>query len=490
MSELKKTGRGNPFAILFVTIGILILVSFLPLVEISDGNLKSYNLFGDLFPKGKSEPVVAAETYIDPDLLELESVKQTDEPAETETGEAAAADDGLSTSESSNDPIYDDGESDVVIQENIPAGKPSDYDAVGGEIEDYTPGKVGLDNFRKAISSGRLARVGVIGDSYIEGDIFTQNVRDKLQQRYGGKGVGYVPVSSNLTGFRQSVRQTCSGWTEHDFRNKGRKYATLQGFYYTPSVDGAKTTFQGSKKMANAGSWDVMRMLVVSPVETTVKVKSGDSEAISFDVVAAPDSVQEIRVDGLSGKVSISASAPELVVLGVYLDGETGIALDNMSIRGYSGIKHNLISFPIASQMRKFVDYDLIVVEYGINALSSAQKDYTPYIRAMEKAIKRIKECYPNADILVMGIGDRGEKVGTEIRSMSTVNAMISAQRDMARRLGLLFWDTRASMGGPNSVVSWANSRDINKDYIHLSFNGGERLADLFVNSLTDSLNE
>ncbi|MDE5573845.1 MAG: hypothetical protein K2I94_08880 [Muribaculaceae bacterium] len=174
----------------------------------------------------------------------------------------------------------------------------------------------------------------------------------------------------------------------------------------------------------------------------------------------------------------------------MYGDGGSGVALDNMSIRGYSGIKHGNISKQLADQMRQYVDYDLIVIEYGTNALSSKQTDYSGYIKIMTHVIEHIRECYPMADILIMGIGDRGEKAGTSIRSMPVVQTMIDDQRSMARNLGVLFWDTRAAMGGENSVVDWAKTGHINKDYIHLSGKGGERLSRLFVESLNKALND
>ena len=64
-------------------------------------------------------------------------------------------------------------------------------------IEDYTTSGNGLANLRKALThTGRPARVAIIGDSYIEGDVFSQNVREYLQQAYGGRGVGYMGLHS------------------------------------------------------------------------------------------------------------------------------------------------------------------------------------------------------------------------------------------------------------------------------------------------------
>ena len=86
-------------------------------------------------------------------------------------------------------------------------------------IEDYTAAGAGPAALRRALADGsRTARIAVVGDSYIEGDILTQDIREALQNKYGGSGVGYMPMQSMLTGFRTSVRQKCGGWTMTDIR--------------------------------------------------------------------------------------------------------------------------------------------------------------------------------------------------------------------------------------------------------------------------------
>ena len=89
-----------------------------------------------------------------------------------------------------------------------------------------------------------------------------------------------------------------------------------------------------------------------------------------------------------------------------------------------------------------------------------------------------------------MGIADRGEKVGTEVSSMAACAAMVNSQRELARKTGTAFWDTRAAMGGENSVVEWRNRKLVNADYTHLNKDGGRELARLLFNALNLAVNE
>ncbi|MDE6467074.1 MAG: hypothetical protein K2L44_10255, partial [Duncaniella sp.] len=159
-----------------------------------------------------------------------------------------------------------------------------------------------------------------------------------------------------------------------------------------------------------------------------------------------------------------------------------------MSSRGFSGVTLTKINSGLCRQMAEFVDYNLIILEFGINAMSSSQKNYSVYSSHMVRVINHIRACYPRADILVMGVGDRGEKRGGTVASMATAPAMISAQRDAARRAHCLFWDTREAMGGEGAVVEWSNAGLINKDYIHMTHKGGARLADELFRAIQNNL--
>lgn len=75
------------------------------------------------------------------------------------------------------------------------------------------------DSFYRALdeiqSKGRLVRIAVFGDSFIEADIFTADLREMLQKRFGGCGVGFVTITSMTSGYRPTVRHSFGGWSSH-----------------------------------------------------------------------------------------------------------------------------------------------------------------------------------------------------------------------------------------------------------------------------------
>ena len=87
-------------------------------------------------------------------------------------------------------------------------------------IEDYSDSTLrGMAPFYRALDElaghHRLVRIAYLGDSFIEADILTADLREMLQQRYGGAGVGYVPVTSATYAFRPTVRHAFDGWESH-----------------------------------------------------------------------------------------------------------------------------------------------------------------------------------------------------------------------------------------------------------------------------------
>ena len=191
-----------------------------------------------------------------------------------------------------------------------------------------------------------------------------------------------------------------------------------------------------------------------------------------------------MEIHKLTGSLTLSTSTPSIIGLGVWLESLSGISVECMSTRGFSGLSLGSLNVGLCRQMDDLLGYDLIILEFGLNAMSASQTDYSVYSREMVKVIRHLRECYPSASILLMGVGDRGQKKNGEVHSMATIGNMISAQRDAARQAGCLFWDIREAQGGYDAVVEWSRKGLIGKDYTHMSHKGGKVLAEEFYNAL------
>ena len=299
--------------------------------------------------------------------------------------------------------------------------------------------------------------------------------------------MGYLSMHSDFPGFRRSVNQSDQGWTIKDMRNNSSdKTKPLAGEYAIGNA-GSTTTFKGSK-LDNVKNWSSSKLLFVADADGSITIKT-DSLSQEFPVMAG-EQVQMINLEDETSKSVFKINTNGIKVLGAWLEDDSGIGVDCMSLRGNSGATHKSVSTSLAEQMRQFVPYDLIVIEYGLNVLSPQQTKYDSYGKLMAQVVSRIKECYPDCDILMLGVGDRGRKKGTEVSSIPTTEALISAQRNCAAECGILLWETRAAMGGEGAIVNWREKGLVNADYIHLNHKGGNELAKEFVNSLKKMIND
>ena len=68
-----------------------------------------------------------------------------------------------------------------------------------------------------------------MGDSFVEGDILSSDLREKLQLRFGGSGAGFAPMASPLTGFRRTIKTQSKGWDSYNImqRRNPRRYQRL-----------------------------------------------------------------------------------------------------------------------------------------------------------------------------------------------------------------------------------------------------------------------
>ncbi len=482
----QRSDIGKTLHIVGLAVVILFVLSFIDFSKITGGTLKNYGLFGDIMAKTQSDAEIDDDngsmvSDIDPELLKAMAEEESNEAEEQKPNDdkprnveptAAPEEASIAQEETTNSP--------QTVE--LPEIKPNK----SGEtvlIEDYSGN--GLQNFRNSLYSDGITRVAVVGDSYIEGDIFTQNLRERLQSEYGGSGVGYVNMYSEFPGFRRSIKQSGSGWTERSAaKSHKNRYISLSERYYviTSAGEGATSKYKGVSALEHLDEWNKSMFLFVAPTGVVIQAKT-NGEYQTYEYEASPY-VQSLEVDGATSQFDLKVSGDSLVALGVWLDSGSGVSVDCMSSRGYSGITLSSVNVNLCQQMSKMVDYDLIILEFGINAMSARQTNYSVYSSRMAKSIDRIKECYPNADIILMGIGDRGEKQGSEVHSMATAPHMISAQRDAARKAQVLFWDTREAMGGNDAIVTWSRMGYANKDYIHLTHKGGGVLAEKFFESL------
>ena len=351
-------------------------------------------------------------------------------------------------------------------------------------IEDYSKDTSGMKPFLAALDSSKkhIVRIAWFADSYVEGDIMLDPLRDTLQALFGGSGVGFVPITSEVAGFRQTVIHSYDNWTTYSIVGDRDNEHPL-GF--------AGHCFVAEK--GNKVSYRTITRKRLNEFPTT-KIYYGNTEGgmllVNDDSVniKAGHRLQEVALNNAVTSLKLSVPPGNVMDLyGVEFESKTGISLDNFSMRGNSGTGLSYVKEEMYHDLDSIHHYDLVVLSYGLNVASEKAKNYTWYIRGMNNTVAMIKRAFPHSTILLIGCSDRGAKIDGELQTMPGIKELIEVQRQMAVNNGICFWNLFEAMGGDSTMVSWAGMEKhayANKDYTHLTFYGGKKVADIFLGTL------
>lgn len=336
-----------------------------------------------------------------------------------------------------------------------------------------------LDELLKT-GKGKI-RIAYFGDSMIEGDLMTQTLRKLLQQKFGGQGVGFVPVTSQVSKFRQTVTAAYSDtWQDDNFKSGNNKRLYLSGHSFHSANAWVQLTDQTITDTAAVLEKSLL-CGTYSP-GTTINVNGQarriEPQKASNRIVLANDSKRTI---------ALGVANDQLPVYGVSFESDAGIFVDNFSFRGISGIELARIDSVFLSSIAAANPYDLIVFQYGVNLLFRPNdKNFDWYGRAMTPIIRKFQHCFPESEIVMVSTADRAFRYNGQYSSAVGIDSLIKVQATVAYETQTCFYNQFASMGGTNSIVEWATARPAlaNQDYVHPNFRGADILATRFYQAL------
>ena len=497
----------NQIARTFILVGLIVIfllaMHFMPKLSIGENDLRRVNILSDILP----------EVYED-DLDAIPALPEVPQPITPATVSRAMADTAAATQGDQPQtaaigdlepmPMPPTGP-DRSVQAVVPVAVVSDSAAQGvTPILDYSQGQAGgMYHFYQALAQARQmnrpVRVAYYGDSFIEGDIFTADLRELLQDQFGGNGVGWVDCASQVHGFRTTVSHNFSGISEyevvkHPFSHQNQGIAQR---YFTVG-DAARINYKGTKVRRHLNEWDkatfylrtsggLTLRTVVNGDTTLVDTVGGSQNLQTVNCIASQvfggDSVHQHR--GLKSlQYSFANVGSGTLLYGVALEPLHGVVVDNFSMRGSAGYSLQQIPAATLAQFAAQRPYDLIVVHFGLNVANNRQGNYSAYAKQMGQAIDHLHRAYPKASILVVSMPDRDQRTDAGLRTMKGVEALVAYQQIMASDHGVSFFNLFQAMGGRESMKGLVDRGLANKDYTHINFKGGRHLARLLFDGL------
>lgn len=355
-----------------------------------------------------------------------------------------------------------------------------------------------LDHFFNALmnnehKTGQI-RVLHFADSQVEGDMITSSIRQILQDKFGGSGVGFVPACTRIP-HPSSVEQTSSaGWAFrsiiNDNNTETKNFGILGGLSVLNDASGGESVlFVKNNPSHNNNRYTQLRLCLgnnINPYALLVDVdgKTADSVFIGANsnlntlLLNAPIQCKSIGFD-IFGE-------GKMLVYGVSMETPHGIFIDNIPVRGSSGTFFTKFDPNFANKFLTGVNTKLIIVQYGINVVPTNDINFKFYENAMTSQLKALKAIKSDMSIVLIGVSDMSQNSLNGYQSNPNVEKVLKAQKNAAMRAGVAFWDCYHAMGGENSMCAWAMAKPAlaQKDFTHFNHRGARIVAKLFTNSL------
>lgn len=473
----KKNNQQNqalkPFALGALVIGMLWGASFLPEVKLNGISSKKINILSDI-SSSEHKPLHPdnQQAYLD----SLQSVRDSLEAVYKMKLQASRLD---SLREIKKDSIR------KLALIRIDSLKNSTT-----AFEDYSIEQNALEHFFKTLHDrhkiNRPVRVAFFGDSFIEGDIMVCDIREALQKQFGGRGIGFVPMASVVAAYTPTVKHEFKDWTTLSIINSQYKSYpfTLTGVAFKPMKNGARASFEGIKGRARLDTVSRARILYRNPKNAAIDLFINNKDSMRYDLADQHGLGQIVVNNSISSLKMTVAEADSVEMLGVVLEDKSGVSVDNYSVRGNSGLLMYRVNINETRELQKLMNYDLVVLQYGVNAVERDVLSYSGYRKQMVNVISRLQKALPNTSFLLLSVPDRSTQVDGEFVTMDGIHGMIRAQKEIAQECGLAFWNMFEAMGGENSMVGFVAKNWGSKDYTHISHAGGRYIASSFIKAM------
>ncbi len=360
--------------------------------------------------------------------------------------------------------------------------------------DDYTFFDTLFYQLEHAVDEGKTYRIMHYGDSQIEMDRISSVLRQRLQEFFGGSGPNMIPAIQPVATI--SVTQNATNLNRYMvYGNVSRaphnRYGVMTQFGQV--VGGGSISFirsshsQAFEKAKEISTVSVLLGKNSKGFKATLKCDTITTEA---KVLPACDSVSLITWilpnNVKRGTINFKGNAEIYAVL---LDGEPGVAIDNVALRGCAGTIFTRINEKTMRQSFDLLNTRLIIMQFGGNRMPdiNSTKNITPYLAELEKQIQYMKRVAPEATLLFIGPADMGKRYNGKMSTWKNLPELNDSLRVMALRNNVAYWDMFHVMGGEGSMAQWVKHSPplAGPDYVHFTFKGAQEIGDYLAKSFT-----
>ena len=348
-------------------------------------------------------------------------------------------------------------------------------------LRPVTPAKEALKAFKDALAEAGTKHVRVVhyGDSQIEEDRITATLRQHLQDEYGGRGAGLLPLVQTIP--TRTVKQ----YITIDGERVSAKNGPVRHLIYGPKNQLRDTSLYGplgqvaildTAKGTNRVTMHIepFGKLTSANYFSQVRIWKSDSIEVnshSGNILHFPDSTTHCTLE-FEGQGD---------VYGISLETPTGVHVDNIPMRGGSGYVFTQIDHGQLTRFFRETNTRLIILQFGGNVMPWAETEerVKGYAYSMRKQVRYLRSCAPDASILFIGPSDMTTVVDGEKTTYPLLPLMDEQLARMAASEGIAYWSLYKSMGGWNSMITWQEKGLAASDGVHFMQAGARKAGEM-----------
>ncbi len=346
-----------------------------------------------------------------------------------------------------------------------------------------------------ASDSGKVIRILHMGDSQIEGDRISRYLRQSFQTNFKGSGPGLVPLYDPLKQFPSVWIRNKGAWSEHVVYNyprliKGNQYGIMGKVSLIDSIGGSSVIITRSS-MAQPGASNYYKSrLFLKKIARPLTINAyWDNQLISSDSLQIDENITEINwtFQKAPQKFSLTFESDiSPLFLGMSLDSLSGVAVDNIAMRGQSSPRLDKTDKQLYKQMAAYMNIGMVILQYGTNMVPTVTDNYAFYRQDFYQQLLILKQTMPGVPVVVVGVGDVGKLTDGKAEAYTHIYKIKEAQKAAAFKAGFAFFDLFEAMGGQGSMIKWANGdpKLAMSDYTHFNKPGGKKVADWLYASI------
>lgn len=368
--------------------------------------------------------------------------------------------------------------------------------------------KLYLPAFYAALAKTDKQSVRVVhfGDSQIEEDRISMVLRHRLQERFGGGGIGLVPMVQTIPTYtaKQELEQNGHevpntvikryvAYGPSSFRRKdNNSYGPMaQVAYVQQPVD---ITIELMRDRVPTNDYDRIRILYSDSVLISLQPDSLLAERIvkgapiNDTTPSAEPMVQEILVLSEPQRSSMLHFEGDGYVYGLSLETKTGVQVDNIPMRGAAGTNFITMDRRLFASYFRATNTALVIMQFGGNAMPviRTQAAVDKYIQSMRQQIHFIMGATQGTSLLFIGPSDMITMVDGEQRTYPMLPNLDRALAEMVAEEGGSYYSLFRLMGGAGSMVSWRDKGLAGEDMIHFTRAGAKKVGEMLAKQLLE----